>query len=191
MYTSMDEIYIEVCESYQKRSLRNKCIILGANGPITLTIPLNKGKHSFKLITEVEISYHDQWVGHFLHTIRSCYGTAPYFDFYYPDIEDLIKSNYKYLWNLNNDMLSLILRKIGLDIDMYTTKDFIKSYDDSFVDIRQKKIKDYQPIRSTTVVYSQVFEDRFGFVSNLSILDLLFCTGPESINYLTQVSKYK
>lgn len=190
LYTQTSIVSIEAHETYQKRSLRNKCIILGVNGPITLTVPLLKGKHDRKNITKVEISYHDSWVGDMLHALRSAYGAAPYFDFYYPEIEEILKAKPLHLWTLNEAMRMLMLKRCGLGETIFTfTKEYHKSYEESWLDIRSKKLKDYQPIKSDSEGYAQVFEDRHGFMSGLSILDALFCLGPETSLYLSRAEQ--
>jgi len=185
LYTQVDTIILESNETYQKRSLRNKCIIIGVNGPITLTVPLKKGKHDKKLIQEVEISYHDSWIGDMLHTIRSAYGASPYFDYYYPEVELILRKKHRYLWNLNEELRELMLKRCQIsDTTIEYTKMYHKSYDENYIDIRAKRLKDYQPIKENEVGYSQVFEDRHGFVDGLSIIDALFCLGPETSLYL-------
>ena len=187
LYTKIDTVHIEAHETYQKRSLRNKCIIMGVNGPITLTLPLKKGKHDSKLIKEVEIAYHDSWIGDMLHAIRSAYGAAPYFDYYYPEVEHILRKRHRLLWSLNEDMRKLMQKRCGLtEVLFLETEAFQKSYDEQWIDIRSKKLKDYQPAKSDAEGYAQVFEDRHGFVDDLSILDALFCLGPETSLYLSR-----
>lgn len=187
LYSKADSILIEAHETYQKRSLRNKCIIMGVNGPNTLTVPLKKGKHDNKSIKEVEISYHDSWIGDMLHAIRSAYGAAPYYDFYYTELEEILRAKHTHLWTLNNALLAMMLNRCGLPDNIITETDsFKKSYGDDVLDIRYKKLKDYQPAESDAEGYAQVFEDRHGFVEGLSILDTLFCLGPETSLYLSR-----
>ena len=185
-YHLVDQVVIEAHETYQKRSLRNKCIIMGANGPITLSIPLVKGKHSSRFIKDVKISYHDSWVGNYLHSIRSSFGAAPYYEYYYQELEAILKSNTTFLWDLNQELMSFIMKRIRLDTSIIESSEYQKEYDETWIDIRSQSIKSYQPEPSQEEGYAQVFEDRFGFVSNLSILDTLFCLGPESGLYLSR-----
>ena len=190
LYTQSSTVSIEAHETYQKRSLRNKCIVMGVNGAITLTVPLLKGKHDSKYITEVEISYHDSWVGDMLHALRSAYGAAPYFDFYYPEVEDILKSKHVHLWTLNEAMRKLMLKRCGLtETVIINTESYQKSYEEPWLDIRSQKLKDYQPAKSDLEGYAQVFEDRHGFIAGLSILDALFCMGPETSLYLSRVEQ--
>jgi len=185
LYTEVEDVIIEACETYQKRSLRNKCIIMSVNGPQTLTVPLKKGKHSGQSIKEVEISYQDSWIGDMLHALRSAYGAAPYFDYYYPEIERILRKRHTLLWNLNEELRNWIIQRCELsDLPIKESDAFKKFYDESYIDLRFKKLKDYQPRLENTSGYSQVFEDRHGFVEGLSIIDTLFCLGPETSLYL-------
>lgn len=189
-YTQAKHVAIEAHETYQKRSLRNKCIVMGVNGPLTLTVPLLKGKHDNKIITEVEISYHDSWIGDLLHALRSAYGAAPYFDYYYPEIESILRAKHKDLWTFNESMRKLMVKRCGLEESNFTsTTEFNKSYEEPWLDFRSKKLRDYQPIKSDLEGYAQVFEDRHGFVAGLSILDALFCMGPETSLYLSRAEQ--
>lgn len=185
-YLVSDNIWIEQYESYQKRSLRNRCTIMGVNGPLSITIPLQKGKTG-KAITEVSIAYHDQWIGQCLHSIRSAYGTAAYFDHYYPSLSEMLKAQSESLYQLNMDLLVWLNKAIGIETPIKETESYQKSYPDA-IDHRKLLIKDYPIEADSRLWYPQVFEDRHGFVYPLSILDLIFNTGPESILYLQQIS---
>lgn len=186
-YLHHDEILIERHEHYQKRSLRNKCTIMGVNGIQHITIPLAKGKTG-KQIHEVEIAYHDQWVGQALHTIRSAYGTSPYFDHYYDGLAHILQAQAQYLYEMNMQLLQWALRAIRIETAIKETQTYQKEYPESYIDHRGLLAKDYPLDNPESLWYPQVFEDRHGFVYPLSILDLLFNAGPESILYLQQIS---
>jgi hypothetical protein len=96
-----DTIILEYCENYQKKSTRNRCKILGVNGIDILSVPLKKGKNSRMPITDVEISYDSEWIANHLHAIKSAYGNAPYFEYYFDDLEQILKSEHRRLVNLN------------------------------------------------------------------------------------------
>lgn len=165
---------IDIYENYQRRSERNKTTILGANGRLDLIVPLKKGKTKVN-VKDVRIAYDENWVSQHLKTIRSAYGTSPYFEFYYPDISKLLKSRPVYLLELFTSITKFlnsrqILKKIRM------SKSFVNPADYSGTDLRHLKkieISYYQP-------YAQVFEEKYGFESNLSILDTMFNTGPET-----------
>ena len=167
-----NKLEIEAFEHYQKRSYRNKCNIYAANGPITLSVPLEKGKNKQMPIKDVRISYIDPWDTNHLQSIRSAYGRAAYFEFYWDEIEEIINRKYTFLYDLNWAILEYFSQK--LNVELVETLDYQKKYEGD--DFRQK----IRPRNSfTTSYYPQVFEEAFGYQSNMSILDLLFNTGPE------------
>lgn len=176
---SDNKLEIEAFEHYQKRSYRNKCNIYAANGPITLSVPLEKGKNKQMPIKDVRISYIDPWDTNHLQSIRSAYGRAAYFEFYWDEIEEIINRKYTFLYDLNWAILEYFSQK--LNVELVETLDYQKKYERD--DFRQK----IRPRNSfTTSYYPQVFEEAFGYQSNMSILDLLFNTGPEMSRILKQ-----
>ncbi len=184
LYLSMDEIILEKHENYQKRSHRNRYDILTANGVLQLSIPLSKGKNNKMPISEVKIAYEDNWVEVHLQTIRSAYGNSPYFEFYFAEIEAIFRKKYDLLFDFNLVCMQFIFKKLKLDKLILTSNSYITTYD-NILDLRHKKWENDQIQTS----YSQVWEEKFGFTPNLSILDLLFCLGPESIYFLKKINQ--
>lgn len=182
-YIGKEKLCIEKHEHYQKRSFRNRYSILTANGPVTLSIPLKKGKNAGTNITDVQISYDENWVEKHVQAIRSAYGKSPYFEFYYDDIELILKKKHPSLFLLNMDTLHYSLKKLKLPIAVEYTDSYQKEYPDK-MDLRNLNWNLYQ----TQIKYMQVWEEKFNFTPNLSILDLLFCTGPESVSVLTKMN---
>lgn len=178
-----DTVLVEASENYQKRSFRNKAIICGSGGPKIITVPLKKGKANQLPITLVEIAYDEDWIGQILKSIKSYYGKAPYFEEIFPDIEDLLGKKHQYLFDLNWEAIQWVLEFIQLETEVVKTSKYLKNYPN--MDYRNKpNIKDYASEEMST--YPQIFSDRIPFQVNLSILDLLFCKGPEAIIYLRQ-----
>ena len=98
----------EACENYQKRSFRNRFYIAGPNGIELCSIPLLKGKHQKQLIKDVQIAYYEDWHVGLLRQIQACYGSAPYFDFLFPELEHLFTRKYDLLFDLNLKSMELI-----------------------------------------------------------------------------------
>lgn len=171
----------EIHETYQKSSFRNKCQILGSNGVLDLSVPLRKGKTS-TAIQNVKIAYDENWVDNHLKTIKSAYGTSPYYDYYFNYIEELLKQKVIHLFDLNVSMMEW-LKNLGVLPEISFTERFDKELGTDVVDLRNRKLQlEYQ-----CKPYDQVFSDKFGFVKELSILDLLFNLGPESPAYLKEI----
>jgi len=183
-------IIIEACENYSKGSYRNRCHIAGANGLQRLSVPLKKGKNSQQAIQEVKISYdtnwqHEHWLG-----IKSAYGKAPFFEFYADGIELFYKKKYETLFELNQTILEHLIQTLGLNIELQLSVEFHKIVDDSVKDLRNTIKPNSTDFPNFELVeYPQAFLEKHGFLSNLSILDLLFCTGPQAILILEQSYK--
>lgn len=175
-------IVIEAYENYQKRSYRNKCNILSVNKPLTLSIPLMKGKNARMPIREVKISMEDSWLAQHKQSIKSAYGNAAYFEYYWDDIEELLDCKSDFLYDFNWPILHYFSKV--LSIELTESVEYQKNPNEN--DCRQYFLPKNEPPMWPS--YDQVFSDRHAFVPNLSILDLLFCKGPEMGLYLSKVA---
>lgn len=184
-FKTADAIYLEAHEHYQKRSYRNRAHIVGANGMQRLSIPLKKGKNQQQAIQDVQIAYHESWHKQHWQSIISAYGNAPFFPFYADDLALIYKQEYDKLWDLNYAILQLVFRLLTWDKPIQLTSEYHPSYPDKISDIRNL-IRPNNTIVDKFPPYPQVFTERHGFLPNLSILDLLFCQGPQANLYLSQ-----
>jgi hypothetical protein len=172
--------YIEACENYQKRSTRNKYDILTAQGRHTLHIPLRKGKHQQLPIREVRIAYDEPWIKLHQSAIRSAYGKSPFFEYYYDEWAAILDREYESLFDLNTALRDWTMAKLKTKIEISETTTYDRD-PSPIVDLRGRSVVDdirYRP-------YVQVWQEKFGFVENLSILDLLLCMGPQALSYIT------
>ena len=178
------EVFIDTAEFYPKQTYRTRCNILSPNGIQTLSVPVVKGRIKRNIpIDKIQIDYQHNWIPKHLNSIKTAYGSAPYFEFYFDYFVDIIKQKPANLIELNDLIMRQILQFLQLD----TTINYIKPADYSqFENLKFLSDPKYQS-KSEFPKYPQVFEDKFGFVPNLSILDLLFNLGPEAINYLKSV----
>ncbi len=185
--TKYDICQIESHESYKKGSYRNRCHILGPNGLQRLTIPLKKGKNQ-NSIQKVEIAYDMKWQKHNWQSIQTAYGKSPFYEYYVDEIKAAFFKPTLFLFEFNMNLVTTIIELLDIECKFSFNTSFQKEYPkhiDDFRNIITPKTK----IPMQTIKYEQVFEDKFGFVSNLSILDLLFCKGPESILILNEMGK--
>lgn len=183
-----EKVLIENDETFPKQTYRNRCVILGANGVQTLVVPVIKGRSGKIKTKDIQISYAENWQNQHLQTIKSAYASSPFFDFYIDEIEALIKKRHKYIIDLNLEILNELLSLISIKTKILLTNNFVA------IDLNNKN--DYRFSISpkskhidknfTPSEYIQVFSDRNKFVSNLSILDLIFNLGQESKSYLKQ-----
>ena len=187
-------IFIEQQEHYAKGSYRNRCEIATANGILALSIPLQKGKNEQQPIRAVRIAYHEPWQRLHWESIRSAYGNAPFFEFYEDALKPFFQTPYEFLFDFNWALLQLLLQLLGLRPNLGLTQRFEQPPPPEVLDFRdalspkahrRQPDPHFQPRR-----YAQVFEEKHGFLPNLSILDLLFCTGPEAISFLQLTIKH-
>lgn len=179
-------IKIEQYEHFKKMSFRNRCVISTANGPTSLSVPIAGGREQKGLIRDIKIDNFVPWQRAHLRTLISAYSKAPFFNYYFAEVETLLNANEKFLFDLNLKTLSLLIKVLKINISVQLTSEYLLEYSDA-LDMRNKILpKNFQKDRENWKPrYSQVFEDRVGFQPNLSMLDLLFCEGPNAINLLT------
>lgn len=177
-----DKVYLEACESYRKQTWRNRCRILTANGPMDLRVPVMHD--GARLITEVRVDWSTDWLRQNLYAIDSAYYSSPFFVYYRDELFVLLEQRRETLWDMNLDIIQFFCRKIGIAPQIVPTADFEKSLDEDYREAFSPK----RPCESAVRPYWQVFRDKFGFVPGLSIMDLLFNEGPESLAYLTPAS---
>jgi len=178
-------VYIEQHEHYIKHSYRNRCHIAGSHGLLRLSIPLQKGKHEGQSIRDVRIAYSQKWQHQHWEAIRSGYGRAPFFEHYADELLPFFEKKYDFLFDFNFELTNCLLELLGLDADIQLTDTYEKQAPADILDFRsgihpkphrQKNDPDFTP-----VPYAQVFAEKHGFLPNLSIIDLLFCTGPGAV----------
>ncbi len=178
------DIVIEAHENYQKRSYRNRMVIMGPYGYYPLSIPLKKGKNERQPITKTLISYSENWELKHWRALRNCYGSSPYFEHYEHLIEPLFLKGHRYLFDLNMEILEVLKTILGFDNEISLSEEYIKADEIIEGDFRnfmkpKKGFIDNDP-NFRPKEYSQVFEYKYGFLENLSILDLIFNCGPEA-----------
>ena len=177
---------IEQWENYAKGSYRNRCHIIGANGVLPLSIPLGKGKNQQMSIRDVKISYETDWQKTHWQSIQSAYGNAPFFEFYADDLKVHFEEKKESLFDFNLGLIQTILELMGADDSCISFSDeFVKNPVADFRNgISPKMNKQIIDPHFDAVNYAQVFLEKHGFLGNVSVLDLLFCAGPEGIGVL-------
>ena len=177
-------IVIEQYESYQKMSFRNRCVVGGSNGLVHLSVPLENGRNQRQLMKDVRISYAGRWQAEHLRTIESCYSRSPFFEFYRDGVWELLQKRQVFLLDLNLSILGWLQKILQYTGTISLTDTYCREYPPQVADIRNHFLpKNFQD-DPMPFSYTQVFGDRIGFQPNLSILDLLFCCGPEAKNLL-------
>jgi hypothetical protein len=185
-FQDSEKVYIEQFENFIKQTYRNRCVILGGNGPIQLIVPVVKGRGPKILIKDLEISYDTDWQRNHWRTIFSAYSSSPFFEYYKDDIHPFFETKHSFLFDLNLKIHETICELLEIENNAVLTSDFEK-VPEGTVNLRERispKIKTQSDNDFQTVQYTQVFSDKLGFVPNLSILDLLFNEGPNGYSVL-------
>lgn len=182
LYTS-EKLWIDDREVYLKQSFRNRTQILAANAKLDLTVPVNSSKGYEIRIDKVRINYDDPWQVKHWRSIVSAYRSAPFFDEYEEDIKHLIFSKHDSLVDLNIEITDKLMELLGKKLDLhFKSKEEIPEFSHSM--LGYFKPSKMPTSHSELKAYMQVFNYKFGFVPNLSILDLLFNEGPYALSYL-------
>ncbi len=170
-------LLIEKWEHYCKMSFRNRSIITGSNGPIHLSIPLKDGRQQRRLITDVMIDNTVNWQLQHWRSITSCYARAPYFDYFEMKFEPFFLQPFDTLFQFNQTILTTLLSVFKSKTNLQITQSYQKEYE-GFKDYRNLYLpKNYTQTTGEPIKYTQVFEDKNGFLPNLSIIDYICCEG--------------
>lgn len=177
---------VERCEKYQKQSYRSRCHIMSANGPFTLTVPVDRSNGLSVPINEIKIDYSVSWQKNHWRTIESAYQSSPFYEYYKEDFRPFYEAETELLLDFNSALTSLILELLGIPGNISFTETYVKdtSQGDFRYLIHPKKSSPFEDINKKGR-YHQVFAHKFDFVDNLSVLDLLFNEGPDSMRYLS------
>ncbi|MBN4082878.1 WbqC family protein [bacterium AH-315-A23] len=175
------ELIFEVEDNFQKQTFRNRCYINTAHGKHLLNVPIQHGKENKQKTKDIKIDYKDDWHKLHLKTLETAYNSSPFFEFYIDDLRPLFEKRMPFLLDLNLKSHEFVMDSLQLEIPVSTTIEY--HTEPNYRDARHLAIaKSNQEFNFER--YIQVFEQNHGFISNLSILDLLFMEGPNALNYL-------
>ena len=178
-----EDFYIDADEPYSKQSLRNRCWIASPNGPLALTIPVVKFVPYHTPMRDIRISNHGNWRHLHWNALISSYRRTPFFEFYADDFAPFYEKRWEFLIDYNQALQEMVWEELGGE------KSEVRSVNSCSASLSSSQTNerccDHSiPTSSLLPSYYQLFSDRHGFMSNLSIVDLLFNMGSESILYL-------
>ena len=181
-----DTCLIEQHDHFVKQTYRNRCVIAAANGPQPLTVPVERFEELKCPMKDVRISDHANWRHQHWNALQSAYGESPFFAYYEDDIRPFFERKWTFLYDFNWEITLKVCELIDIMPCMRRTDGYVTAVSDgtdAFREVIRPKHPgvdpDFAPAR-----YYQVYQQKFGFLSNLSILDLLFNEGNESVLYL-------
>ncbi len=177
-YLAINEsVIIDHAELYQKQTFRSRTSILSANGVQTLSIPVERPFGKATRMFEAKISQAENWQKNHIKSIESAYRRTPFYEYYSDEIFEILSHDYEFLIDINRSLINHISDKLGILCKIEYSQIDLPFVED---DLR-KKLSPKIESRFSTHRYIQTFEEKFGFQNNLSILDLLFNEGPNSI----------
>ena len=171
----------DVHQNYIKQTFRNRTFIHSANGLQILTIPVKHCKIKFSML-DAKIDNSIAWQKNHWKSIQSAYNSSPFFEFYRDSLEGIYIKEYTYLTKFNFDLINLILEWTDIEMKSELSKSYKIQYKNG-LDLREN-IENKKYSSSENIIYKQVFSDKNGFLNDLSIIDLIFNEGPNSISYL-------
>lgn len=178
---------VERLETFPKQTYRNRAVILTANGPLPLVVPVVRHYGNHTRTENIGISYSEPWHIKHWRAIVSAYSASPYFLYYRDEIEKIITTPHERLIDLNNELLVWALKKLKIDCTLHYNEDYapVGSIERDYRNSFSPKKKE---VPTPLLPYRQVFDAKMPFVPNLSIIDLLFNTGPDAKRYLMQIA---
>jgi len=185
-------IVLEQYEFFEKSTFRNRCYIAGSNGKLMLSIPLIGGRQQHAITKDVRIDYTYHWQKSHWHSIESAYRSTAYFDYYQDSFRPLYKHQQTFLFDFNLQLLQTILKILKVERTITFSEAYHKIYpseqlNDLRNSIHPKQLKPASSLSPSMPTYFQIFAHKYGFLPNLSIIDLLFAKGPDTLSYLQAV----
>ena len=177
-----DEVLFEVHDNFQKQSFRNRCYIFNTNGKQLLNIPVKHPNSSSRKQTKdalVENATH--WQDQHFKSLKTAYRNSPFFEFYVDDLAHIFEKKYTYLQDINIDTFLFVSEALQISSNFKKTSSYTEVLESN--DFRNLAAIKTQP-KNLVEPYIQMFDDKHGFLPNLSILDLLFMEGPNAVSFL-------
>jgi hypothetical protein len=179
-----ETVVFEMDDNFQKQSYRNRCYIYNSNGKQLLNIPVkdkNKGSSQRKKTKDLLVDNDANWQDQHLKSLQTAYRTSPFYEFYEDDLLSIFKKKYTFLQDVNIDTYLFLTDALQISQQFSKTEEYIvETSENDFRALADVKNKPTRLVDN----YIQMFDDKHGFIPNLSILDLLFMEGPNAISYL-------
>ena len=186
---SPSTVFLEACENYQKQSYRNRSYILAGDGVQMLQVPV---VHAESMgITQVRVDYSTSWLVRTERSLDAAYYTSAYYEYYRDELFERMEERPALLWDWNLSLIRFLLEKTGVACNLVPTSFFVAPAaagpDDYRAVIHPKRADTILSSLGLERPYYQVFADRFGFMPDLSVLDLLFNEGPDALLWLKKL----
>jgi hypothetical protein len=176
-----DQVIFELDDNFQKQTNRNRMYIYSPNGVQLLNIPIKHSKNSFQKTKDVKIENDFNWQKQHFKSLEAAYRSSPFFEYFEDDIRPIFTKKHEFLMDLNLQTFALVSECLGVKFETLHTTEYFKEVNG---------VRDYRTLAngkkdaSLFKPYTQVFEEKAGFLNNLSVLDLLFNEGRYALDYL-------
>lgn len=177
-----DAITFEVEDNFQKQTNRNRMYIYSPNGQQLLNIPVKHSNTAHQKFKDTRIEHAFDWQKQHFKSLEAAYRTSPFFEYFEDDIRPIFEKKHEFMMDLNFQAMEIVTSCLGIDFSYAKTTEYFREAPSEVVDYRplvngKKDTAEFEP-------YTQVFEEKHGFINNLSILDLLFNEGRYAVDYL-------
>ncbi|WP_242132741.1 WbqC family protein [Aestuariivivens marinum] len=176
------EVMFEMDDNFVKQTYRNRTYIYGANGKLALNIPVIHTQKNRQKYRDVKIFNTENWQGIHWKSLLTAYRTSPFFEYYEDDLAPLFQKQYDYILDFNLNCFDAVCDCLQLDLNISKSEIYKETVED-YIDYRHL-VKAKKEHSYNFKPYTQVFSDKHGFIPNLSVLDLLFNEGPNTLTYL-------
>lgn len=180
-------LIFEINDFYQKQTFRNRASIYGSNGKLNLTIPVSFSSSKKEKLKDIRICNNINWQKNHLKSIQTAYRSSPYFEFFEDYFIKIFENKEEFLIDITIKSIEIIFNIIEKDLIFKFTSSFRDNYN-SGSDFRNLSIRNSKAKKNLIEPYSQVFEIEHGFISNLSIIDLIFNEGINGLNYFNKTN---
>ena len=182
-----EKVTFEMEDNFQKQTNRNRTYIYSPNGIQLLNIPVKHSKIAHQKTKDIQIENDFDWQKQHFKSLEAAYRSSPFFEFFEDDLLPIFEKKHSFLMDLNLEVFELITRCLRMKIEYTSTTEYIH-------EIESNEITDFRYLangkkdQSQFESYTQVFDDKFGFINNLSVLDLVFNEGKFALDYLKSQS---
>jgi hypothetical protein len=178
-----EKIVFEMEDNFQKQTNRNRTYIYSPNGIQLLNIPVKHSKQIHQKTKDVKIETDFDWQKQHLKSLEAAYRSSPFFEYFEDDIRPVFEKKYIFLLDLNFEAMNIVAKCLRMKFEYETTIEYFHEVDANTV-LDFRTLADGKKDNSQFEPYTQVFEEKHGFLNNLSILDLLFNEGRYALDYL-------
>lgn len=180
-----DKITFEIEDNFQKQTNRNRTYIYSPNGILLLNIPIKHSKENRQKTKEIRIEPDFDWQKQHFKSLEAAYRSSPFFEFFEDDLRPLFEKKYEFLLDLNFEVLDIVFKCLRMKVEYNKTTEYFHQVDQNNMSDYRNLVEGKKDI-SEFEKYTQVFDDKYGFLNNLSILDLLFNEGKYAMDYLKE-----